>query len=104
MDTPNWFDQLEALRLEYPDLTFDNDGYSNIPDNVRAANAAGQAAIEAVLTEAVADFVKFQNFKPRKDGTFAVRCQTRWSPNFTGVSYFPMEDFKPTPPDSKGAE
>lgn len=93
--TRNFYEELDALRRTYPDLTFANDGYEDIPADVRAANAEGQAKIEAILKETVADFIRFQNFKPRKDGTFAIRCQTRWSPSFTGVSYFPLENFKP---------
>lgn len=85
---------LEELRLKYPELTYANNGYDNIPNDVRARNQEGQDAIEAVLKEAVVDFVRFQNFQPKKDGSFSVRCQTRWSEAFTGVSYFPLEDFK----------
>lgn len=99
----NYFDELEALRLAYPALTLNNDGYEELPSTVKAANADAIQKVEAVLKQAVADFVRFQNFKPRKDGTFAVRCQTRWSPHFTGVSYFPMENFQPGHP-SWGAE
>ena len=98
MTERNYHEELDALRVAYPDLTFNNDGYENIPDAVREANAEGQAKIEAVLKECVAGFVRFQNFKPRKDGTFAVRCQTHWAPGFTGVSYFPLENFTPGHP------
>lgn len=98
----DYFAELEALRLAYPDLTFNNDGYENLPDEVRQANAEGQEKIEALLKLAVHGFVRFQNFKPYKDGTFAVRCQTRWSAHFTGVTYFPMENFKPGHPSWKG--
>lgn len=85
---------LEALRLAYPALTYQNRDYDEIPRAVKDANAEGIAKIEAILKEAVADFVRFQNFRLREDGTVTVRCQTRWSPYFTGVSYIPLEDFK----------
>lgn len=88
------FEQLEALRRAYPALTFNNEGYEEIPRAVKEAHAEAIQAVEAILKEAVADFVSFQNFRPRKDGTIAVRCQTRWSPHFTGVTYLPLEDFK----------
>mgnify|MGYP003645319322 CR=1 FL=1 len=94
----NYFEELDALRIAYPALTLDNDGYQELPQTVKDANADGVQLIEAVLKEAVAGFVRFQNFKPRKDGTTAVRCQTRWADHFTGVSYFPLDDFKPRSP------
>jgi len=97
-DTINYFEELEALRLAYPDLTRNTHGYENIDPDVFAANAEGVAKIEALLKQAVSGFVRFQNFKPRKDGTFAIRCQTRWAAHFTGVSYFPMENFTPGHP------
>lgn len=97
-DDINFYERLDKLRQAYPDLTFDNDGYENIPDDVRERNLAGNQEIEELLRAAVFGFVKFQNFKPRKDGSFAVRCQTRWNERFTGVSYFPLENFKPGHP------
>jgi hypothetical protein len=93
--TRNHFEELDALRRAFPDLTFNNDGYENIPDDVRKANADGQAQIETILKETVEGFVRFQNFKPRPDGTFAVRCQREWSPHFIGVSYIPLSNFLP---------
>ena len=85
---------LEALRLEYPELTFDNDGYEELPKAVKEANSHGIWRVEEVLKQAMHDFVRFQNFKPRKDGSIAVRCQTVWAPGFIGVSYIPMEDWR----------
>jgi hypothetical protein len=90
----NYYAELMKLKEQYPSLTFDNDGYQEIPADVKLANAIGIQKIEAILEVAVADFRRFQNFKPRKDGTTAIRCQTQWSEGFQGVSYFPMENFK----------
>jgi hypothetical protein len=95
----NYYEELDALRSDYPDLTFESKGYEEIPDNVKEANAEGIAKVEEVLKQCVKSFVRFQNFKPRKDGTVAVRCQTRWSAGFTGVSYFPLENFQPDSED-----
>ena len=88
------YDALEALRLEYPELTFNNDGYEELPRAVKEANAHGIKRIEEVLKQAMPAFIRFQNFKPRKDGSITVRCQTRWPPYFVGACYIPMEDFK----------
>lgn len=97
MTDRNFYEELDALRRTYPDLTFANKGKENIPADVRAANAEGQAKIEAILKETVADFIRFRNFRPRKDGTFAIRCQTRFSLGIAGGEshYFPLEKFKP---------
>ena len=98
MSEINFFEELNKLREQYPELTFNNDGYQNIPKDVRARNQEGQKAIEALLRQSVKGFVEFQNFKPRKDGSFAVRCQTKWTELFIGVSYIPLENFKPDSP------
>lgn len=97
----NYFEELNRLREQYPELTFNNHGYENIPKDVRARNQEGHDAIEDLLKKSVYGFVRFQNFIPRKDGSFAIRCQTRWPDFFVGVSYFPLEDFKPDSPTWK---
>lgn len=97
----NFFEELNQLREKYPELTFNNKSYENIPKDVRARNQVGQDAIETLLRKSVSGFVSFQNFKPRKDGSFAIRCQTRWDESFIGVFYFPLEDFKPDSPTWK---
>lgn len=98
MSQIDFYAELNKLREQYPELTFNNDGYEDIPKDVRARNQEGQEAIEKLLRESVSGFVTFQNFKPRKDGSFAIRCQTKWDQYFTGVSYFPLENFKPDSP------
>ncbi len=98
MSEVNYFEELSRLKDEYPELVFNNDGYENIPAEIREANIIGHNEIETLLKQSIKGFVSFQNFKPRKDGTFAVRCQTRWDQSFTGVSYFPLESFKPGHP------
>lgn len=100
----NFYEELNKLREEYPELTFFNSGYENIPDEVRERNSEGNQKIEELLKKSVSDFVRFQNFKPRTDGSFAVRCQTMWSPWFQGVSYFPLENFQPGHPSWETAD
>jgi hypothetical protein len=100
----NYFEELNKLKEEYPELTFNNDGYQEIPAAIKEANADGINKIEELLKVAVFGFVRFQNFKPRKDGTFAIRCQTMWGPSFRGVSYFPMENFQPDHPSWEDSE
>lgn len=90
----NYAEQLTELMLKYPDLTYQNDGYDNIPSTIREANAEGDKAINAILKQCVAGFIKFQNFKVRRDGTVAVRCQVSWGETFIGVQYTPMSEFE----------
>jgi len=94
-ESVNFYQELNNLREQYPELTFNNDGYENIPDAVRARNKQGHDNIEALLKKSVQGFVRFQNFKPRKDGSIAVRCQMYCDQKFVGVTYIPLEDFKP---------
>mgnify|MGYP001588013032 CR=1 FL=1 len=100
----NYYEELSQLMEEYPELVFCNDGYENIPIEVREANADGIAKVEKLLKVAIKDFVYFQNFKPRKDGSTAVRCQTKWDHSFTGVSYFPLENFRPGHPSWENSD
>jgi hypothetical protein len=94
----NYFEELSAIMQSNPDLVFYTVGYQEIPMATIASNQGAFDKVTVLLKECVAGFVRFQNFKPRKDGTFAVRCQTRWSETFTGVSYFPLENFQPDSP------
>lgn len=94
-DDINYHEELTKLMKEYPELIFNSQGYDEIPDDIKVFNAEGFEKVEALLKICIRDFVRFQNFKPRPDGSFAVRCQTRWSDTFTGVSYFPLDNFKP---------
>lgn len=90
----SYYEKLNALRIAYPELTYDNSGYAEISNDVKQRNQDGIEEIESVLKLAIPGFVRFQNFKPRKDGSFAIRCQTEWSKFFTGVTYIPLTDFK----------
>ena len=101
MDNINYYEELSQVMKDYPDLVFNNDGYQQLSDEVIEANQKGFDRVTELLKQSVAGFVRFQNFKPRKDGTFAVRCQTKWDSSFIGVSYFPLDDFKPDSPTWK---
>jgi hypothetical protein len=92
----DYFEALSEMADLNPELVFNNNGYERLSHEVVERNKEAITEIEKILKECVSGFVSFQNFKPRKDGTMAVRCQTRWSDWFIGVSYFPLEDFKPS--------
>jgi hypothetical protein len=88
------YDRLIELKNDYPELTFNNDGYEYLSPSVKEAHKAQIEEISAILKETVFGFVRFDNFKPRKNGSFAVRMQTQWDERFTGVQYNDIEDFK----------
>ena len=82
-------------------LYFPFDKTAEIPQfkqSVKERNQEGIDKINAILEKTVEGFVRFDNFKNRPDKNFWVRCQTKWSPGFTGVNYFKIEDFKKSHP------
>jgi hypothetical protein len=91
----NYHEELSAIMRSNPALIFWNDGYEELPRETIAENQAAFDKVTDLLTESVADFVRFQNFKPRRDGSTDIRCQTKWSETFTGVTYLPLDNFKP---------
>ena len=94
----NIYDELLKIVEENPDLVFNNDGYENLPRGIVEENQDIIDHINNLMRANDPDFVSFQNFKPRKDGSMAVRYQGIWSrsdPYFIGVVYDPLESFKP---------
>ena len=87
---------LEELRANNPELTFNNDGYQNLNPDVVERNKEAIAEIESLLKTVIFRFVRFQNFKPRKDGTIAVRYQVHYDASFVGVGYKSMDELKET--------
>lgn len=87
------YDRLKSLYENNPELTFNNDGYQYLPTSVKEANKAAIDEIESLLKEAIQGFVRFDNFKIRKNGDVVVRVQYGWSEFFTGVGYFPLKEF-----------
>jgi hypothetical protein len=88
------YEKLIELKNSNPELVFNNDGYEYLSKDVKASHKSQIEEIEAILKKTVEGFVRFDNFKPRDNDTFAVRMQTRWSDRFTGVEYINIEKFK----------
>ena len=78
---------------ECPELIFNNDGYEYLSKDITDKYAEQIKEIESILRQVIQGFIKFNNFKPCKDGSFKVRCQCVWtlSPYFIGVDYFSVE-------------
>lgn len=90
------YDKLIEIMNAHPDLIFSNDGYETLPKDIVAANQEAIARIEDILRPCIKGFVRFQNFKPRKDGTTAVRYQVHYNDegSFTGVAYTDLDLFR----------
>jgi len=73
----------------YPELTFNNEGYDKLDSAVMLRNKEGIEKIESILAKCIAGFVRFQNFKPCKDGSIKVRYQVYYDETrtFIGVAY-----------------
>ena len=75
-----------------PELTFDNDGYQYLSQDIKDKYKDEIDIIETILKKYIEGFVEFNNFKPRKDGNICIRCQYYWGNRFTGVGYFNIDD------------
>ena len=96
--TNKYYERLIQIKNEYPKLTFDNNGYEYIFKE-KEQHKEQVDEIEDILRKTIKGFVRFDNFKPRKGGTFDIRCQYNWgaidnSRYFVGVGYFNIEEFK----------
>ena len=89
------FKRLTELRDEFPALVFNNDGYEKLSKEIQEEYKEQIAEITAILKESLIDFVTFNNFVPRKDGTTSVRVQYKWDVRFTGVGYFDLRHWNP---------
>lgn len=87
--------RLTELKEQFPDLTFDNNGYQYLSPAIKERHKEQIEEISSIMKEQFPHFVRFDNFKPRKDGTFAIRCQTHWDSSFVGVEYFDRCYFEP---------
>ena len=76
------------IQSNFPKLTFQNEGYQYLSKEIKENHKKEIAEIESILKKEIKGFVRFDNFKINKDGSFSVRCQYYWDENFIGVGYF----------------
>jgi len=89
---------LKQLSKKYPKLTFQNEGYEYIKkSDLSQSDLDAIDEISEILKSKVEGFVKFFNFKERKDGSLVVRLDYQWDKSFTGVGYFPIDDIDKEP-------
>jgi len=86
--------KLVDLFTAYPELTFDNQGYDKLDSAIMLRNKDGIEKIESLLKQCIVGFVRFQNFKPYKDGSIKIRYQVYYDEQktFIGVAYTDLND------------
>ncbi len=80
------------------DLTINGCGhgfrYFGLTNDERAILKEEVEYLETTLRKWIPDLVSFSNFCSGENG-ICIRCQTRWSSSFQGVSYFPLPNNNP---------
>lgn len=96
----NIYNELTRIAQENPELIFDNDGYEYLSREVKLRHKEVIDEITEMMKAYDPGFSRFDNFKPRKDGSLALRYQALWDSNngFIGVVYTPLEVFKESTP------
>lgn len=101
-DMRNAYQRLKEIKDQYPELTFQNEGYQYLPKEVRERHAEQIEEISSILRQTIVGFIEFNNFKTHEDGTVTVRVQFNWEAEkdnsnvgyFAGVGYFDLELFR----------
>lgn len=86
--------KLLLFQKKYPELTFNNQGYQYLKPKIKEVYKKQIEEISDILRKSIKGFSRFDNFKPRENGTFAIRCQYYWDASFCGVGYFNINEFK----------
>jgi hypothetical protein len=94
LKTSKHYDRLCELHKDYPELTFENEGYQYLGQEIEDRHKEQLEEIDTILTEVIDGFKKFNNFKSCANGSFNIRCQHSWDSSFIGVGYFNIELFK----------
>ena len=92
----NNYERLILIQKEYPELTFQNDGFEYLDTEIINKHKEQIEEISKILKDTIPGFVKFNNFKLNKKNEIEIRCQYHWDKMFVGVGYFNIEEFKET--------
>jgi hypothetical protein len=90
----NTYDNLLRLFNDNPELTFQNDGYQYLSEDVKDSNAEAIKEISEILKTCVEGFNRFDNFKICNKRGIVVRMQAYWDSRFIGVVYINLDDFR----------
>jgi hypothetical protein len=83
--------RLIEIQQLYPALTFDNNGYEYLSKEIRDNHKEQIDEISFIIKKIDSSFVKFFNFKPRKNGSFAIRYDYYYDKSFIGVNYLEID-------------
>ena len=92
----NNYERLILIQKEYPELTFQNDGFEYLDTEIINKHKEQIEEISKILKYIIPGFVKFNNFFIKKNGDITIRCQYHYDKLFVGVGYFNIEEFKET--------
>ena len=88
------YNRLILIQKEYPELTFQNEGYEYLSRDTVNKHKEQIEEISNILKTILKGFVQFNNFKVYKNGDIMIRVQYYWDERFIGVGYFNIEEFK----------
>lgn len=94
MDAKEIKRRLIKFQKEYPELTFDNNGFEYLSPDIKEKYKTQINEISELLKEFDENFVRFDNFKPihGKNEEFYIRYQAHWSESFIGVVYLNINE------------
>ena len=86
--------KLIEFKENFPELTFDNNGYEYLSPEIRDKYKKEIGEISEIMKSLDSDFLEFNNFKPRSDGSFSIRYQGIYDRKtyFKGVCYLNINE------------
>lgn len=85
--------RLVEIQRDYPELTFQNNGYEYLSQEVYDRHPEQVSEINRILKLLIPGFSEFNNFKiGEKSGKCYVRVQHYWDSSFKGVGYFELNE------------
>ena len=99
MKKEKYYKRLNKIRQEYPELTFNNNGYEYLSSKIKEKHKKQIEEISEILKDTIPGFERFDNFRVKNDGAFSVRIQCNYNHgtdylSFIGVDYIDLENFK----------
>lgn len=87
------YKRLQEIKENFPQLTYVARGYDGLSREIKEAHKEQINEVTEILQSEFSEFRSFQNFTPKKDGNFSLRCQFAYDESFTGVHYLTEKDF-----------
>lgn len=93
--TAQVFEKITEIKNNYPELTFNNEGYQYLSNEVKGKYNEQIEGVKNLIKSVFPYITEFNNFKPKHDGTFSIRCQGYYDEvtYFQGVYYFNESNF-----------